>query len=76
VYGIAAAVLFISAVLFFTEYKGNVSYSLELGAKLSILGIDIYFTIVVCKLLALFGNGPYDSDKNKKKLCCCIFTEK
>lgn len=74
-YGIAAAAVFTSAVLYFSESKGKFTYILELGAKIFILVIDIYFTLVVCKLLALFGNGPYDPDKKKKKLCCCIFTE-
>ena len=76
VYFTAAALVIICAVLYFTENKGIATFILELVAKSVILALDIYFTVIVIRLLKLLGKDYYEEDKNIKRQCCFTFTEK
>ena len=75
-YFTASALAVICAVLYFTEYKGNATFILELVAKSVILAIDIYFSVIVIRLLKLLGKDYYVADNNIKRQCCFTFTEK
>lgn len=48
---IASTTILVSAFLYFFKYEGNIAYFLEIAAKIVILGIDLYSTYVLIRLL-------------------------